>query len=385
MKTKKSPQILRAIGLLSLAGLLVFQFVGAFLTKPAYAAQITNRSLELIAGTTAGGSKPGGVVNHKFTFTIPQGTGPAEEASLSSIKFEYCTTAADVGALTCVAPNGLDTSSATLASETGSGITGMTMHASASSFYLSRASSFNLSAATTVTYTVGNVTNPTDITTFFVRISTYVTTDASGTAGHKGTVAAATTRPILLDGTMPESLVFCTGATIGLTASVPDCGTVTTGTISFNSLFSPTATASTTSQMAASTNAGSGYVITVNGATLTSGGNTIAAMNTPAASLHGVSQFGLNLTTNTIDTVATGTALAPVSNTTNYRGQPLADYGTSDSYKFLSGDAVANSGNSVLGGTDAQIYTITYIANVPGSLPAGNYATTLTYICTPTY
>lgn len=388
MKKSKSPQLLRTAGLFSLAALLVFQFVGALLTKPAYAAQITTRSLELLAGATDGGSKPGGVVNHKFTFTLPSG------GSVGSLKFEYCMTAADVALLTCTAPNAMNAGSATLASEAGSGITGMTMHAATgpdfNSYYLSRSSAFTLSSATTVTYTIGNVTNPTPLSgynmTFFVRISAYASTDTSGVAVHKGTVAASVNEQIVIDGTMPESLVFCTGATVGTSlAGVPDCGTVTTGSISFTSLFSPTATASTTSQMAASTNAGSGYVITVNGATLTSGGNTVTAMTTAGVSNHGNSQFGLNLTTNTIDTVPTGIVLTPTSNTTNYRGQPLTDYGTSDTFKFLSGDPVANSGNAVLGGTDAQIYTVTYIANVPGSLPAGNYSTTLTYICTPTY
>lgn len=387
MKKSKSPQLLRTASLFSLAALLVFQFVGALLTKPAYADPIAPRTLELIAGATDGGSKPGGVVSHKFTFTLPPG------GSVGSIKFEYCTTAADVGAATCVAPNGINAGSATLVSEAGSGITGMTMHAATgpdfNSYYLSRGSAFAVSSATAVTYTIGSITNPTPLTglnmTFFVRITAYASLDTTGAVLDKGTVAASVNAQIVLDGTMPESLVFCTGATVGSLAGVPDCSTVTTGTISFTSLFSPTATASTTSQMAASTNAGTGYVITVNGATLTSGSNTISAMNTPGVSNHGNSQFGLNLTTNTIDTVAVGTAIAPVSNTTNYRAQALTDYAASDSYKFLSGDPIANSGNDVLGGTDAQIYTVTYIANVPGSLPAGNYSTTLTYICTPTY
>lgn len=392
MKKPKSPQLLRAVGLLSLAALLVFQFVGALLTKPAYAAQITTRSLELMAGATDGGSKPGGVVNHKFTFTLPAG------GSVGSIKFEYCMTAADVGSLTCVAPTGMNAGSATLASESGSGITGMTMHAATgpdfNSYYLSRSSAFNLSSATTVTYTIGSVTNPTfgatvpdTNKTFFVRISAYSSLDATGAAVHKGTVATSLSEPIIIDGTMPESLVFCTGATIGVTASVPDCGTATEGAIHFNQLFSSTATASTTSQMAASTNAGSGYAITVNGATLTSGANTITALTVPSASIHGVSQFGMNLRANTVDTVTVGTEIAPVSNGTNYRAQakPSIGYETADSYKFNSGDVVADSGFNVLGGTDAQIYTVTYIANVPGSLPAGNYSTTLTYICTPTY
>ena len=381
---KISPPLLKALGLLSLATILVLQVV---LPTPTNAAQILDRSLTLVAGGVDGGSKPGGIVNHRFTFTLPSG------GSVGSIKFEYCTTAADVGAFTCVAPTGMNAGTVTLGGETG--ITGMTMHPATgpnfNSYYLSRGSAYTLGANTTVTYTVNGVTNPNygvvpaSNKTFFVRVTAYASTDTTGVPVHRGTVAASTAEQIILDGTMPESLVFCTGATIGLTASVPDCGTATSGLISFNQLFSPTATATASSQMAASTNASSGYSITINGATLSSGSNTIAAMTTAGPSLHGNSQFGLNLKANTIDTVATGTELAPTSNAANLRGQPLAGYDTVDSFKFNSGDPVANSGNTVLGGTDAQIYTATYIANVPGSLPAGNYSTTLTYICTPTY
>lgn len=387
MKKTKSPQLLRAVGLFSLAGLLVFQFVGALLTKPAYAAPITVRSLELQAGATDGGSKPGGVVNHKFTFTLPA------SGSVGSIKFEYCMTAADVGAGTCVAPTAMNAGSVTLGGE--SGITGMTMHAATgpdfNSYYLSRGSAFALSSSTTVVYTINGVTNPNfgalpnSNKTFFVRISAFSGTDGATGLVHRGTVAASVNEQIVIDGTMPESLVFCTGATIGVTMSVPDCATATSGTISFPQLFSPTATASVTSQMAASTNAGSGYSISVNGATLTSGANTIAAMGTATGSLHGYSQFGLNLMANTVDSVPVGSVVAPTSTGTNYRAQPLTGYEAADVFKFTSGDPVANSSNGTLGGTDAQIYTVTYIVNVPGSLPAGNYSTTLTYICTPTY
>lgn len=385
MKQLTSPHLFRALGLYTLATILVTFAV--FQPVPASAAQILDRSLTLMAGAVDGGAKPGGVVNHKFTFTLPAG------GSVGSIKFEYCTTAADVGALTCVAPTGMNAGTVTLGGETG--ITGMTMHPAAgpnfNSYYLSRGSAYALGSNTTATYTVSNVTNPNygavpdSNKTFFVRITAYASLDTSGPVLHRGTVAASTSEQIILDGTMPESLVFCTGATIGLTASVPDCGTATSGLISFNQLFSPTATATSSSQMAASTNAGSGYSITVNGPTLTSGSNTIAALTSADTSKHGTSQFGLNLKANTVDTVAIGTEMAPVSNATNYRGQPLVGYDTVDTFKFNSGDPVANSGNTVLGGTDAQIYTVTYIANVPGSLPAGNYSTTLTYICTPTY
>lgn len=362
-----------------------------------HAAAIYNRSMTLIAGALDGGSKSGGTVTHKFDFTVPAG------GNVSSIKFEYCTTAADVGAATCVAPTGLSASGATLGAE--SGITGVTMNASAGSFYLSRASAFNLAANTTVSYTINGVVNPIygptvpdTNKTFFVRISAYSTTNATGVPIHKGTVAASTAEPIILDGTMPESLVFCTGATVGLTASVPDCSTATSGVIHFNQLFSPITTATATSQMAASTNAGSGYVISVNGPTLTSGSNTITAMNgtpnTAYASNHGVSQFGMNLRLNSDAITGTtgvtlGGEVAPLpTGPSNYKGQavPSSGYDTIDQFRFQSGEVVANSAFGGSGqGTDAQIYTVSYIANVTGSLPAGSYVTTLTYICTPTF
>jgi hypothetical protein len=175
-----------------------------------------------------------------------------------------------------------------------------------------------------------------------------------------------------------------------LTAGVPDCATATSGAISFNQLFSPTDTATTTSQMAASTNAGSGYVVTVNGSTLSSGSNTITGMTTNAGGdlgVRGISQFGLNLKANTTTTSnpAVGIEVAPAANNSNYRGEALTGYASVDHFRFQTGNSVADSGNLTLGGTDAQIYTIAYIVNVPGSQPAGTYTTTLTYICTPTY
>ena len=205
---------------------------------------------------------------------------------------------------------------------------------------------------------------------------------------------------------MPESLVFCTGATISETNSVPDCTTATGGTISFNRLFDPTSTAFTTSQMAASTNAGQGYAITVGGPTLSSGTNTIAAMSTTDTSKFGISQFGLDLVANdgtaytnapNITGMPVGYAdsadIAPASNGTNYNGIAQAGFATAGSFTFNGSalNTVAKSDWSGTGptgtpiGTDSQIYTVSYIVNVPGSQPAGTYNTTLTYICTPTF
>jgi hypothetical protein len=373
----------RVLGLLGATTFVAGLVIQVLSPLHASAAQITARSLTLQAGASDGGSKPGGVVNHLFAFTLPAVGNP----NVGSIKFEYCTTAAnDSVTPTCVTPTGLDTTSAALGSE--NGFTGLTLNNTTNGApYLFKASASSVTAGTAVTYQLQSITNPTTEGTFFVRISTYASSDTTGSAIDTGTVAASTTEQIILTGTMPESLVFCTGETVGTTAGVPDCATATAGSITFNRLFSPTDTATTSSQMAASTNAGSGYAITVNGATLTSGSNTITAMGAAALGVRGTSQFGLNLKANTTTTSnpAVGAEVSPINNATNYKGQAYTGYNTVDNFKFTNGDVVARSDDPSLGATDAQIFTASYIVNVPGSQPAGTYTSTLTYICTPTY
>jgi hypothetical protein len=362
--------------------LVAFGFIAAnaFMFMPmnqVSAAQITERSLTLEAGASDGGSAPGGVVNHFFEFTLPGGT------NVGSILFEYCTTAAGT---TCTTPAGLDTTGASLSAETG--VTGFSLNNTTNGApYLTRTSAA-VGAGVDVTYRLNTITNPTAVNeTFFVRIATYASIDTTGLSEDTGTVTASTAEPIIVSGTMPESLVFCTGEEVLTTTGVPDCSTATAGSIEFDQLFSPTDTASTQSQMAASTNAGFGYVITVNGTTLTSGANEIDGMATATTGVRGTAQFGLNLVENTVTTttVPRGIAVAPIADGVDYKGEPATDYATADTFKFLSGDVIANSFNGGAGGTDAQIFTVSYIVNVPGNQPAGTYSSTLTYICTPTY
>ena len=351
----------------------------AVFTTATYASQITTRSLTLQAGTTDGGSKPGGVVKHAFNFTLPS------SSSVGSIKFQYCTTASGAS---CVVPAGLVTTSATISAQTG--VAGFTLNNSTNGApYLTRVSA-SVTGPIVTSYTLSTVTNPTATNyTFFVRISTYASTDTTGASTDTGNVTASTATQILLTGTMPESLVFCAGQAIGLTNLVPDCSTVSTGAVTFDQLFSPVDTATAQSQLAASTNAGSGYSITINGPTLTSGSNTVSQMSASTTGAHGVSQFGLNLKANTL-TTATQTAgfgleVAVASNGTNYRGAAATGYAVVNNFKFTTADVVAASNNGGAGGSDAQIFTVSYIVNVPGSQPAGTYTSTLTYICTPTY
>ncbi|CAN5326698.1 hypothetical protein BH09PAT4_BH09PAT4_09070 [soil metagenome] len=387
-KMNKIKQTSKNLSIITAIAVMLFGLVaGLLMSDSVSAAQITVRSLTLQAGASDGGSKPSGVVNHLFTFTVPNVGAP----SVGSIEFKYCTLAAG----TCTTPAGLTTTSATMGTQ--SGATGFTLVNSTNGAPYVTRSAASISAATVLSYQLLTVTNP-DATdcpanatapscTFFVRISTFAAINATGSPIDTGSVNASVNEQIILTGTMPESLVFCTGGTVSTTIGVPDCATATSGAISFNQLFSPTDTATASSQMAASTNAGSGYAITVNGPTLTSGSNTVTAMSSSTAGVRGTSQFGLNLKANTTttSTPAVGIEVAAAANGTNYKGQALAGYNTVDSFKFVSTNSVADSANGGAGGSDAQIFTVTYVVNVPGSQPAGTYTTTLTYICTPTF
>lgn len=375
---------------------LVFTFAtvaSAYIAPTVSAAgQISTRSLTLQPVGTVGGSTPGGVVNHYFQFTLPNVGAP----NVGSIKLLYCTTAADpTGGSACVAPTGISVSASTLGTQVGA--TGFSIggtYSNNDAGAVSRVNGMRLTrtaasipAGTAVSYIIQNVTNPTTVSdgtnsgTFFVRITTYTSTDATGTALDAGTVAASTANQIQLEGIMPESLVFCTGQTV-----TANCTAVTNGVIRFNQLFSPTSVSYASSQMAASTNAQSGYIITVNGPTLMSGSNQITAIGaSAAASSVGTAQFGMNLKLNT--TPAVGAEVAPTPDGGNLRGQAKTGFSTANSYKFntATSDTVAASDFNTPGATNSQVYTVSYIVNVTGNQAPGTYTTTLSYICTPTF
>jgi len=119
--------------------------------------------------------------------------------------------------------------------------------------------------------------------------------------------------------------------------------------------------------MAASTNSGSGYNITVNGNTLTSGANTINPIGAAAAPpTTGTEQYGINLTY----TGGSGTATAP------YNDATLPYTYAFDTAAFP--DEVASSA----GASADTTYSVYYVANIAGATEAGSYTSTLTYIAT---
>jgi hypothetical protein len=360
-------------------------------------AAFTASSLTLTAitpGTTDGGSKPGGVVNNVFSFASNAAIG---SSNAQTIEFQYCVEAEPLTSCTNAAGAGVGnigmSTTGTTATGLSGNLSGWTLSGSSTNGdpYLTHAATTIASGTMTVTLT--SITNPSAANkTFYVRMKVWTgATPGAGSLLASSVVAASTANPIVLNGTMPESLIFCTGGTItnqvtGNT-TLPDCSTASSAIINFNQLFSSQATATATSQMAASTNAGSGYVITYTADTLKNGSsNPIPAINggsgTATALSIGTSEFGLNLAANT--TPAAGAVkYSPTISGGSFIGAVDAVYATPNSFAFKVNTATTVA--AATGPVDLERYTVTYAVDASGSLAAGTYATTLTYICTPTF
>jgi hypothetical protein len=331
---------LKKIVRLRMTKVIVFALILAPVS--AQAAGLAPRSIQV------GSSGPG--ANTSYTVNVTTAT----LATVGSIGFDICTT--PTGA--CSVPSGVTTTSATLTSQ--SGATGFSIITTTNGFpYMNRAAGV-INAGVELSYTLGNITNPSSAnTTYYVRVTTYSGTDGATGPVDTGTVALSTAQPVLLTGVTPEILVFCVGTSIS-----GNCSTISGSTLDFGD-FSPVASNYGTSVMQAQTNASSGYAITVNGTTLASGANTIPALATQTSSA---------VRTNTVPTIGsdpTGTG----------SGIDDPNYSTTNQYRFDSGDVVATAANP----TDANTFTSSYVVNIGGAQAAGVYTATMTYICTASF
>lgn len=351
MKTLNIRRI--TVSLVFALGVIVVPFAA---NSTAYAAQITGRKITL---STSAGDATG------VTYALTAAALPTTTA-VKSLKVQFCT-----NLTSCSTPSGFSSSASTLPSQpTGLGSTsGWTVNTSVAN-ELRIVNSGNATASSgALAVTWGGVHNPTATnTTFYGIITTY--SDASWTTAiDSGTVALSTSQTIQVSLTVNESLTFCTGTSI----TGQNCGTISGSTVSLGT-GSTTATSTGTSVFAVSTNATSGYNVTLNGTTLTSGSDTISALATNAASSVGTSQFGVNLVANTTPSVGTnvsGTGTATVS----------SNYNTADSFRFVSGEQVSSASAA----TNANAFTVSYIANVAGTTKPGIYTANMNYVATSNF
>lgn len=307
---------------------------------------------DLISTSTAGA-----VAEHEFGFRFGETTTP-----VGSISFQFCANTPIIGD-SCTIPTGLDASTAVLGFQ-GNNV-GFSIHPSSTAdrIILTRVPTNPNGLGSSYRFT--NITNPSSAGSYYVRLQTFSSLDATGTDIENGGVVFALTSGVAVNAEVPPFLRFCTAVTI---VSF-DCSTATSFFIDLGE-FSTTQPTQASSQMVAVTNAPFGYSIFISGTTLVSGTNVIPALASQTPSIPGTSQFGVNLRANIVPTIGTD-PVGPGTANVN------ANYNTPNLFRFQSGDSVVSAVTS----NDYRKFTISYMTNISTSQPAGVYATTISFIC----
>lgn len=294
-----------------------------------------------------------GVV-YNVGFTMPSAQ------TLGSIVIEICANSPLYG-VPCTAPNGF-VWNPVLNTETGA--TGFNVDPSTTNnrMVLTRLPG-PIPANQVQQFSFNNVINPYDEGTFYAKIFTYPTADASGSETDFGAMAMHIHQPYGVSAEVPPYLYFCSATVI----SSFDCQSATGSYINLGEL-SKTGTVTATSQMVAATNADYGFNITINGKTMTSGVNIIPGLSSPATAAPGTSRFGINLVGNSNPAAGSSVVGAGVAT-------PAPGYDTQNVFKFVDGDTIATTPDVTL----ENKFTVTYMVNVNKDQKPGIYTTTLIY------
>jgi hypothetical protein len=150
------------------------------------------------------------------------------------------------------------------------------------------------------------------------------------------------------------------------TTEKPYLEAVVTGTNLNLGVLSKSSTATATATFYVRAWDSSGYIVQTNAAAPTNGSYNMHTNTTPTANTIGTEQFGMNLVANT-SPVSFG---ANPSQTTAFAyGAAYGNYATTNQYAYNNGDTIAQATKN----TSSTIYTISYIFNISGSTPGGQY------------
>ncbi len=185
------------------------------------------------------------------------------------------------------------------------------------------------------------------------------TTDDSGS----GSISIIADEQVAVSATVDPTITFTVDDnTIGFGALSTATGRWATGdTLGGNASAATLPTAAHTMTLA--TNALTGYAITYNGATLTSGSKTIdvASITSDSDGTPNSEQFALSASTSGDATIASGYAR-----------------GTNSTWNFVASTTTTLVSESVA--TATETISLSYLANIAATTEAGAYSTTVTYI-----
>ncbi len=195
------------------------------------------------------------IANHNISFSITDFS-----TSVGSIAIEFCANS-PIPSDPCTPPPGFDASTTVLTNQ--SGEVGFTIHASSNNNRIILTRVATIPTASDVSYVFNNITNPSALGTFYVRLQTFTADDATGTDIQSGGIALSTTDTFSVSTEVPPFLRFCASVTIvGF-----DCATANSFLVDLGE-FSTSQTRFAQAEMMAVTNAASGLSISISGTTL---------------------------------------------------------------------------------------------------------------------
>jgi hypothetical protein len=157
------------------------------------------------------------------------------------------------------------------------------------------------------------------------------------------------------------------------TSDMPILEVAVNGNINFGELEQNT-TATGEANVQVRTYLSSGYNMIIAGPAPKITSHTMAAPNMPSFSTPGTEQFGINLVDNSSPNVGDGPEQVPDGSFSF--GLPTANYNIPNQFMYQDGAIVASS-NMSSGQTN---YTLSFIANMSKTTPAGKYTTDLSVV-----
>lgn len=340
----------------------------------AYAAQLTSVS-DTLSNPTASASS-----THTIIFTTPSGIGIGA-ASTTVITFFGFTNLGQVGSTSIDILVGNSTSTA--AQQTVQNVNG------ASQWGVSTSSN----VLTLTSPSSGTVPQPGQVV--IIKIGTNATSGTQGTQNITNPTAG--TYSIGINGSMFDSgsttLNIVSNAVVSVSATVAQSitfailsatstafnnnitfGALSSAAVKFASSTNAAGNTSTTTAhvLTISTNAPTGYTITLQGDTLRNQNATstfIAAIGATASTSNaGTPQFGINV----LSSGGTGTSTNPT-------------YGTTNRYGYNASTSTADILSSGTVPTTTTTYSLSYMANIPATQAAGAYTTSITYVGTANF
>jgi hypothetical protein len=201
----------------------------------------------------------------------------------------------------------------------------------------------------------------------------YDTTLASISASTNAHIGNTTAYPLKIcgseNGFVPQTLTFAVlSSTSTAFSGVINFGTLLSSQTSYASSTALGDTTETTAHtLVVNTNAGNGYAITVQGATLTASGSTIAPLLTNTAPSIGTPQFGMRL----VASGGTGSVTSP------YAASGFAYTASATTSAQVASDSAGDSATTT--------YAVRYMANIAGVTASGDYSSSFVYVVTATF